>query len=362
MTRSAREFRTEAGAGSRSSMPRSPVTLADVARTAGVSLATASFVLSGRGGSRSAGSAATKAKVRAAADELGYVPNRHAQAMRTGRGGGIVLALGLLDDPWGMQLTAQVRQGALPHDLSTLVLADERWFDYLLGASADAALLTNIDFIENGPGLVQRLAASTNTGIVAFSTLMEPEDFDVVASSPNRAIGHAYARLRARHDRVQLLAPDLGDRPGGTLAHPRTAAFFAAAREHGDGPSDSLVRVSPEGYRDTYVSALDWLSGPDRPEAVICFTGYQAVALQVAASRRGLAIPEDLEFLAIGDIPADSEYFCPISYYGVDDVFARLSAIIVDRAIDREDRPGALYTFDWQYFPGATTRDDEREL
>src|SRR5699024_7344662 len=69
---------------------RGTVTLADVARAAGVSLATASFVLSGRGSSPSAGSAATKEKVRAAAAELGYVPNRHAQAMRTGRGGGIV--------------------------------------------------------------------------------------------------------------------------------------------------------------------------------------------------------------------------------------------------------------------------------
>lgn len=344
----------------RSPAPRAPVTLADVARAAGVSLATASFVLSGRGNLRSSGSETTKAKVRAAAEELGYVPNRHAQAMRTGRGGGIVLTLGLLDDPWGVRLTSQVRDDARPHDLSTLVLADERWFEYLRGASADAALLTSIDFIENGPQLVRRLAATTNTGIVAFSTTMEPEDFDVVASAPDLAIGRAYARLRARHERVTLLAPDLAERPGGILAHPRTTAFLTAAREHGDDSAESLVHVCPEGYRDTYLAARDWLDGPDRPEAVICFTGYQAVALQVAAARRGLRIPEDLEFLAVGDIPADSEYFCPISYYGVDDVFARLSGIIVDRAIDREERPGALHTFDWQYFPGATTRDDER--
>ncbi|MDN6328749.1 MAG: substrate-binding domain-containing protein, partial [Brachybacterium sp.] len=104
-----------------------------------------------------------------------------------------------------------------------------------------------------------------------------------------------------------------------------------------------------------------WLSGPDRPEAVICFTGYQAVALQVAAERAGLRIPEDLEFLSIGDIPASTEFFGPISYYGVDDVFARLSAIIVDRAVDREGRPGSLHTFDWEFFPGTTTRETDGE-
>ena len=340
---------------------RATVTLADVARAAGVSLATASFVLSGRGASRSAGSAATKEKVRAAAAELGYVPNRHAQAMRTGRGGGIVMALGTLDDPWGVQLTAKVRDDALPHDLSTLVLADDRWFDYLMGASADAALITSIDFVDQGPEQVRRLAASTQTGIVAFSAMMEPENFDVVSSTPISAIGRAYARLRARHERVQLLAPDLSQRVGGTLAHPRTRAFLDAAREHGDGSAEQLVHVVPEGSHETFLAGLEWLSGPDRPEAVLCFTGYQAVALQVAAERAGLRVPDDLEFLSIGDIPASTEFFGPISYYGVDDVFARLSAIVVDRAVDREGRPGSLHTFDWEFFPGTTTRETDGE-
>ena len=340
---------------------RGTVTLADVARAAGVSLATASFVLSGRGASRSAGSPVTKEKVRAAAAELGYVPNRHAQAMRTGRGGGIVMALGTLDDPWGVQLTAKVREDALPHDLSTLILADERWFEYLRGASADAALITSIDFIDGGPELVRRLAASTQTGIVAFSAQMDPESFDVVSSTPTAAIGRAYARLRAHHERVQLLAPDLSRRAGGTLAHPRTRAFLDAARQHGDAPAEQLVHIVPEGSHDTFLAGLDWLRGPDRPEAVVCFTGYQAVALQVAAERAGLRVPDDLEFLSIGDIPASTEFYGPISYYGVDDVFARLSAIIVERALDREGRPGALHTFDWEFFPGTTTRETDGE-
>ncbi|QNN82888.1 LacI family DNA-binding transcriptional regulator [Brachybacterium sp. Z12] len=344
---------------SRGPVPRGTVTLADVARAAGVSLATASFVLSGRGGSRSAGSESTKAKVRAAATELGYVPNRHAQAMRTGRGGGIVLTLGTLDDPWGVQLTTQVRDDALQHDLSTLVLADERWYEYLLGASTDAALLTSIDFVENGPSLVRRLAASTHSGLVAFSAQMEPEEFDVVSSTPFLAIRRAYELLRSRHRRVQMLAPNLEHRAGGALGHPRTGAFLEAAHERGDGPAESLVHVVPEGSHDTYLAAVEWLQGPDRPEAVICFTGYQAVALQLAAERIGIRVPEDLEFISIGDVPAKTEFFGPISYYGVDDVFVRLSSIIIDRAIDREDRPGALHTFDWEFFPGTTTRDDE---
>ncbi|GAA1485374.1 LacI family DNA-binding transcriptional regulator [Brachybacterium fresconis] len=343
---------------------RTAVTLADVAGRAGVSIATASFVLSGRGGSRSAGSPATKAKVRAAAEELGYVPNRNAQAMRTGRGGGIVLSLGTLDDPWGVQLANQVRRDALPHDLSTLVLADERWLEYLSGASADAAFITSVDFVEDGPERVRRLNAATQTGIVAFTAQMEPEGFDVISSTPYRAVAQAYRRLRGRHERVHLLAPNLGDGRCTriTLAHPRTRAFLEAVRDLGDGRPEDLVHVSPEGSRDTYRAGLEWLSGPTRPRAVICFTGYQAVALQFAAERLGLDIPGDLEIISIGDVPAESEYFDPISYYGVDDVFARISSVVIDAARDRGDRPGRLHAFDWQFFPGATTRDDEATL
>lgn len=54
------------------------VTLADVARRAGVSLATASRVLNG---STRAVSDDMRARVTAAARELNYVPNAHAQAL-----------------------------------------------------------------------------------------------------------------------------------------------------------------------------------------------------------------------------------------------------------------------------------------
>ena len=336
---------------------RGPITLSDVAREAGVSIATASFVLSGRAGSASAGSPQTKAKVRAAAEALGYVPNRNAQAMRTGRGGGIVLALGTLGDPWGVQLTRQVRADALTHELSTLVLADDRWFEYVSSSAADAAFITSVDFVADGPDQVRRLSAISNSGLVAFTAKMEPERFDVISSTPYLAIRDAYARLRARHDRVQLLAPLPVGRPDVENIHPRTGAFLGAARDHGDTPAEQLVRTTEAGSRETFAHGLEWLRGPDAPEAVICFTGYQALALQSAAERLGMRLPDDLEIISIGDVPAESQYFGAISYYGVQDVFTRISAVVVDRARDRSDRPGELHEFEWQFFPGETTRD-----
>jgi DNA-binding LacI/PurR family transcriptional regulator len=273
-------------------------------------------------------------------------------------GGGIVLALGSIGDPWGAQLARHVREEAMPRGCSTLVLTDASWYEHLLETPADAALITSIDLEQDGPQRLHRLAETGRCGLVAFSSQLEPEGFDVVSSSPVPAVRRAYGRLRSRHDRVHLLAPDLRSHQGGTLAAPRGRAFLDAVREHGDGPAEELVRLTPEGARGTFESAVDWLRGPDRPDAVICYTGYQAVALQIAAECAGVRVPEQLELLAIGDVPAEAELLGPISYYGVDDVFVRLSAVVVERALEPEDGPGRLHRFDWEFFPGATTRDE----
>ena len=66
---------------------RTRVTLAEVAAKAGVSVGAAGFVLSGRDDMRI--STATQERVRQAARELNYRPNRAAQALRTGKTGTI---------------------------------------------------------------------------------------------------------------------------------------------------------------------------------------------------------------------------------------------------------------------------------
>ncbi|MFG2140589.1 LacI family DNA-binding transcriptional regulator [Streptomyces sp. NPDC048650] len=67
-----------------------PPTSAAVARRAGVSRATVSYVLNGQAAGRVG--ARTQAKVRAAAEELGYVPHAAARSLRAGRGSIVLLA------------------------------------------------------------------------------------------------------------------------------------------------------------------------------------------------------------------------------------------------------------------------------
>ncbi len=78
---------------------RARPTLKDVARLAGVSIASASYSLHNRG---SVGEA-TRQRVREAAETLGYRPNVIAQAMKTGRSGTSAIRCFLpLPSPWCM--------------------------------------------------------------------------------------------------------------------------------------------------------------------------------------------------------------------------------------------------------------------
>lgn len=330
-------------------------TLAQVAAAAGVSPATASFVLSGRGGKGSAGSEETKQRVREAAEQLGYVPNRYARAMRTGRSDAIVLALGTVGDPWGISLTRAVRERALPRDLATVVLADERWYEYLSGFASDCAFVTGVDASPEAADQVRRLSRS-GTEIVAFSERIEPEGFDVVRSSALPAVGQAYRMLRARHDVVSFLSPVDID-PGVSLYAPvRARAFVEAAQTAGDERSAASRRAVGRGHGRSLEACRQWLEQADRPTAVVCSTGYLALALQAAAAQRGISVPEELEIVSIGDVPAEAQFFDDVSYFGVQRVFARIADLLVERATTPGTGEGTLHEFAWEFFPGATTR------
>ncbi|MBS1673647.1 MAG: LacI family DNA-binding transcriptional regulator [Actinobacteria bacterium] len=112
----------EARPGADGSSPHA-VTLHDVARAAGVSLATASRVLNG---SERKVADAFRERVQRVADELGYTPNVSAQA--TARGFSPVIALLVADiaDPYFGQIAAGVARGADERGLVVTISITER--------------------------------------------------------------------------------------------------------------------------------------------------------------------------------------------------------------------------------------------
>ena len=173
-------------------------TLKTVAREAGVSTTTVSFVLSGR----DAGiSEATAQRVHEAVKRLGYYPNSSARAVRTGRTGLVMLSLNMLSDPWSLALADAANTAAKEAGLTSMILADGDWFSALELQRADVA------YIGLGPDLAadqQRLATLVGRGqkVVVFDELLDPKGFDVIRSKslPGcRIADGASARTAHRH-------------------------------------------------------------------------------------------------------------------------------------------------------------------
>ncbi len=93
-------------------------TLKDVATRVGVSVATVSYVLTGRGSV----SVETRTKVLAAVKELDYRPNRSAQAMRTGYSQSIGLLLPDLTNPFFPELAQKIENAARQLKFSVLLV------------------------------------------------------------------------------------------------------------------------------------------------------------------------------------------------------------------------------------------------
>ena len=95
-----------------------PVTLKDVAAAAGVSLQTVSYVVNGKGSI----SQAVRERVQEVADRMGYVPNKSAQAMRTGRSRTLALVSDDLTHPYWAEYSQAVERAAAAAGYAVLLI------------------------------------------------------------------------------------------------------------------------------------------------------------------------------------------------------------------------------------------------
>ena len=290
-------------------------TLADVAGVAGVTKITVSRYL--REPAKVA--AATAERIRAALASTGYVPNKQAGLLASGRSN-IVAALipNLGHSIFGE--TVQALSEALQAAGHELLLAstgysperEEEQLRALLGWAPLGLVVTGRHHTDGA----RRLLADAHA---AGTPIVEVWDHQPGAASPFAQIGFNHAqvgRAMAQH----LLAA--GHRALAYVdsgvdtdfrAHERGAAFADEARRA--GASVRLQRAATgdpfdagrQALRELLSPALPSLSaGPaehSRPSAVACANDHLACGLLMQAQALGLSVPQDLAVLGFGDFP-----------------------------------------------------------
>ena len=296
-------------------------TLADVARVAEVTKVTVSRYL--REPAKVA--AATAERIRAALASTGYVPNKQAGLLASGRSN-IVAALipNLSHSIFGE--TVQALSEALQAAGHELLLAstgysperEEEQLRALLGWAPLGLVVTGRHHTDG----TRRLMADAHA---AGTPVVEVWDHQPDEASPFAQIGFNHAqvgRAMARHllaaGHRTLAYVDSGV-DADFRAHERGAAFADEARRA--GASIRLQRAAKGDPFDAGRQALRELlsAGPDagptghsvpgtaalpgRPSAVACANDHLACGLLMQAQAQGLRVPQDLAVLGFGDFP-----------------------------------------------------------
>jgi LacI family transcriptional regulator len=265
-------------------------TLKDVARDVGVSVATVSYVLTGRGSV----SRQVREKVLLAVDKLGYRPNRKAQAMRTGVSNSIGMILPDLTKPYFPHLAQQVESAARKAGYAVLLVdcqsqqdAELEGFDLLAQQSVDGVIWFPID--HHVPENIENLGCP----VVLIDRSIP--NFDAVHCDFTRGgtIQAQYA-IQLGHRRVGLLSGPQNIES----ARKRREGFVTAAKDKLELVWDIEVPFSRELTEEALSAIKD-----DEVSLVVCADDLIAIATIGALNDNNLAVPEHVSVIGFDNIP-----------------------------------------------------------
>jgi DNA-binding LacI/PurR family transcriptional regulator len=300
-----------------------PVTLEDVAARAGVSRALVSIVIRGVPGA----SEATRQRVLAVAEELGYRPDGRARLLAAGRSRliGVTLAL---NDPFHSDVAEGIYAAAESCGYQVVLSAvtrrrpPERAVGTLLDYRCEAAILL-------GPLIARRALQelAQRLPVVVVGQPSHTAAADVIRVSDADGIGLALDHLLGLGHR--LIVHVDGGRSAG--AAQRRAAFRAAHLRHGL-PGQPRILAGGPGEEDGAAAARR-LVADGLPTAVLAYNDACAVGLLEMFVRLGVSVPRQISVVGYDDSPVGRLSYLRLSTVSQDG--QQLAALAVQRLVSR---------------------------
>lgn len=332
---------------------RSRPTITDVARLAGVSSATVSYVLSGPSKAAARISEETAERVREAVKEVGYVPNQSARSLRTKKSDRVIFLASRLSSLYSQAMASAFESALGKHGLSldvqvgsgkeeirrALMVLDQRLADGLIVETGDTHL----------PML--RTAAEAGHPLVVVGPSQPDAVLDVIVYADKPAIAEAMAHLNREPGRAFLL---LSATPGNIADQRMKVAVEALGNL--DVPATSIeIRSSPHDRVAAFNVAMEVLPDMPRPLAVYAGSDVSAIGVLWACRHLGLRVPEDVAILGHGDNPETEITLPALSSLGpVDHDLSSASQLLATRIADRSLAPRSVIQ-SWQLVTRGST-------
>jgi len=270
----------------------------DVAREAGVSRATVSYVLNDRRDVRV--SEATRRHVIDVAQRLGYSGSPAARALRTGRGDVVLLLLPAWEVAGqGELFLHQLGNLVAQHGLVGLRYEGPHWQGALtrLLARIPAACVVTFDPLNS-----QDAHALHTAGIpeVAFWQLDHPGQPHTTSITQEGIVETQIDHLLDRgYQRLAYVA--LEESRGGSFPETRVASFHVICQARGiPDPVSAIVTNDVASVTRTLQS---WTTAQSQPLGLAAWNDLTALAITSAAASCGLQVPRDLGVIGGDDAP-----------------------------------------------------------
>ncbi len=291
-------------------------TQVDVARLAGVSTATVSYVVNGLAEGRVPISEETRLRVLEAVQKLGYEPDARAQALRSGDTKTIGLIIPDIRNPHFWENANGVEQELRAAGYHLLLSSTDLNPEYGKDTFKDLSRRRIDGLILMGYSVVQ----STETKHILTQLLkrrlpiveisdrynVTPQVDGVVSDYRTVAMEVMAHLLSLQHRRIGLIfgvvIPE--------MAEDRLRSYQESLQTAGLPLDQELIVKCGPTIEDGYQAALRILQLPERPTALMAINDLLAMGALRAAGDLGLSVPQDLSLVSYDDIPM-ANYILP---------------------------------------------------
>ncbi|HZE39419.1 MAG TPA: LacI family DNA-binding transcriptional regulator [Stackebrandtia sp.] len=273
------------------------VTMADVARQAGVSVSTVSHIVNGTRFVKED----TKKRVLEAIRQIGYIHNTLARSLATQSSQSIGLAISAISNFYFADIVAAMESAARRAGFTLLLAETHDDPDEELQV-IQALHQRRVDGILYAPSTDSSGAALRYLSELGVPTVLVDRcawnHFDQIGTENVRSAAHLTAHLAARgHRRIGLVTGPTRIR---TFAE-RADGYAAGLAEAGIDGDPSLVARGRPGPDFAAEAVAGFLRLPDPPTALVSGNNHLSIELMRALNTRGLKVPDDMALAAFDD-------------------------------------------------------------
>ncbi|MDN4595345.1 catabolite control protein A [Polycladomyces subterraneus] len=279
---------------------REAVTIYDVAREAGVSMATVSRVVNGNPNVKPA----TRKKVLETIRNLGYRPNAVARGLASKRTTTVGVIIPDISNAFFAELTRGIEDIANMYHYNIILSNSDnkkekelQLIETFLEKQVDGLLFLGSEVTDEH----RQVFAEAHVPIVLAGTQDPVGDRPSVVIDQVQAAKEATtALIREGHERIGLIGGPLTDPVNG---YSRYLGYKQALEENGLPFKEEWVRIGDYRYRSGLEAMRSLLESEQPPTAVFACSDEMAVGALHAVQDAGRSVPEDVSIIGFDDIP-----------------------------------------------------------